>query len=174
MKLNPIVELTTLILITLLSTSLGATTPVQTEKKFIFHNEIVGVLVFEKFSNEQLLLTATLEKKHFVHALNKEGKCEKKDMMKVCGNHYVKENLEVTINGKIMTLNKASMQIERENIVVTYLIDFLDTEINQVEIKSDYMFKYNDHSLLKVIFELEGETRTFNIKNNRRSLIAKF
>lgn len=138
------------------------------------HNEIVGTFAIGQLPDNQLLLTAKVEKRHFVHALKKEGTCEMKDMIRVCGNEYLIENFQVEVNGRKMNLNQESLNTEKDYIIITYTIDLSDSKIEEIKVKSDYMFKYNDHSILRVIFELGNSTRSFNIKNRKRTIIAKF
>lgn len=159
----------------LFTSSLSATTYPITSKSYpIMHREIVGVFVFEQYSEELLLLTATIEKEHFVHALKKEGTCELKDMIRVCGNKYLLENFEVMINDQEVQLSQESLNIEKEAIILTYTIPIAKDNVKQIKISSDYMFEYNDHAMLKVIFELNGRTRNFRIKNTNRAITAKF
>lgn len=153
--------------------------PVQASKistpiPFVIHNEIVGTFAFEQLSDEYLLLNTKVEKKHFVHALKKEGECSSKDMMRICGNKYVEENFQVEVNGRKMILNQEDIIIEKDFVILTYTIKLLHPEIEKIKVTSDYMFKYNDHAILKVIFDLDEKRRSFSIKNRKRSIIAKF
>lgn len=140
----------------------------------LLHNELVGTFVFEKYADDLLLLTATVEKKQFVNVLKKEGSCELKDMMRVCGNQYLIQNFNVIINNQTVSLKEESLSIEKDFITLTYTIPISQQAIKQIKVTSDYMFKYNDHALLKVIFDMTGRPRIYNIKNKKRAIIAKF
>lgn len=138
------------------------------------HDEIIGTFIFEQYSTELLLLTANLEKRHFAHALEQEGKCTMKDMIRVCGNKYLLENFDILIDGQKPELVLESSSVNKDFIILTYNIPIPKKNIESIKVTSDYMFKYNDHSILKVIFEIYGPSRTFNIKDKKRTIRAKF
>lgn len=169
MKKNRSLFFTFIILLFFNKTSIYAS-----EKPLWIHNEVVGTFLFEQFSDDLLLLTAMVEKKHFTNALKKEGDCAPKDMMRVCGNKYLLENFEVSINSQEVQLKEESLSIEKDYVVMTYTIAIPKTTIKDIKVTSDYMFKYNAHSISKVVFELSGRPRVFNIKNKKRAIIAKF
>lgn len=153
--------------------------PIQASKfsspnPLFIHNEIVGTFAFEQLSDDYLLLNTKVEKKHFIHALKKEGDCSLKDMMRVCGNKYLEDNFQVEVNGRKMILNQEDIIIEKDFVILTYTIKLLNPKIDEIKVTGDYMFKYNDHAILKVIFDLGEKRRSFNIKNRRRTIIAKF
>lgn len=138
------------------------------------HNELVGTFVFTPLGDCSLLLTATVEKKHLTHALKSEGSCALRDMMKVCGNQYLTDNFQVSIDGEQVCLAEEEMLIGKDYVTLTYTIDLQDNQIEEIKVQGDYMFSYNDHSILRVVFDCQGPTRSFNIKNSRRSITAKF
>lgn len=140
----------------------------------IMHNEIVGTFSFEQLSDDYLLLNTKVEKKHFVHALKKEGTCSSKNMMRVCGNQYLKDHFQVEVNGRKMILHQEDIIIEKDFVILTYTIKLFTPKVKKIKVIGDYMFKYNDHSILKVIFDMNEERRTFSIKNRKRTIIAKF
>ena len=140
----------------------------------VLHNEVVGTFVFEQYSEKLLLLTAIVEKKHLTLALKMEGDCELQDMMRVCGNKYLQENFGVKVNDENVVLKQESLSVEKDMVTVAYTIPISKEAIKEIEVTSDYMFKYNDHSLLKVIFNMGGRIRNFNIKNKRRTITASF
>ncbi len=139
-----------------------------------FHDEIVASLFFTRFSKNELLLTARVEKRHFILALKKEGACAPKDMMRLCGNQYLLNNLEISINDRSVQLSEESLDIEKDYVNLTYTISLSEPVIKDIKVKTDYMFSYNDHSIIKVVFDMDGPTRSFNIKNKRRSITARF
>ncbi|MFK8009412.1 MAG: hypothetical protein AB8H03_23830 [Saprospiraceae bacterium] len=141
---------------------------------FIIHNEIVGTFAFEQLSDDYLLLNTKVEKKHFVHALKKEGTCSAKDMMLVCGNQYLIDHFQVEVNGRKMILHSEDLIIEKDFVILTYTIKLLSPKVEEIKVIGDYMFKYNDHAILKVIFDINEERRNFSIKNRKRTIIAKF
>ena len=153
--------------------------PIQASKtsslsSLLIHNEIVGIFAFEQLSDDYLLLNTKVEKKHFVHALKKEGDCSLKDMMQVCGNKYLEDNFQVEVNGRKMILNQEGIIVEKDFVILNYTIKLLNPKIDEIKVTGDYMFKYNDHAILKIIFDMGEERRSFSIKNRRRIIIAKF
>lgn len=140
----------------------------------MIHNEVVGIFSFEKLSDDYLLLNVKVEKKHFVHALKKEKNCSLKNMMRVCGSEYLKDNFQVEINDKEMILNQEEITIEKDFIHLTYTIKLVTSQINKIKVVGNYMFKYNDHAILKIVFDLNEKRRNFNLKNTRRTIIAEF
>ena len=132
------------------------------------HAETVANLSIE-YTEDGLIIIASLEKKHLTYALKKEAKCSPKDMIRVCTNKYVKENIKVSINGKAVLLTKVSQQLTKNNVVITYKVK-CEKLIKEVVIKSDYMIKYNDHSKVKVISKLTSENLSYSLSAKRKKI----
>ena len=98
MRKNKTLIFTVMVILTLIKMPVQALNGSIDNPVFI-HNEIVGTFAFEQLSDDYLLLNTKVEKKHFVHALKKEGRCSSKDMMKICGNKYLEDNFQVEVNG---------------------------------------------------------------------------
>jgi outer membrane protein assembly factor BamA len=132
------------------------------------HIETIANLEIEH-AEDGLTITARLEKHQLTYALKKEAKCHPKDMMRVCANKYVKDNIKVLINGKSVAITKVSQQLTKHNLTITYKVIFKET-IKKVAIKSDYMIKYNNHSKVRVISRLKAENKIYNLTAKRKQI----
>lgn len=132
------------------------------------HSETVANLSIEH-AEDGLTIIAALEKRHLTYALKKEAKCSPKDMLRVCANKYVAENIKVSINGKSVILTKVSQELTKNNVVITYKVKFEET-IKNIVIKSDYMIKYNDHSKVKIVSKLTSENLLYSLSATRKKI----
>lgn len=140
------------------------------EEPIYFHSEIVGTFVFEKYSDDLLLVTAILEKEHFIHVLKKEAECKPQEMINVCGNTHLTEHFSVIVNDQVVDFVQESIKIQKDLIVFTYSVPISPEPIKTVEVKSDYIFDYNDHAVLRVNFEISGQSRIFTLRDKRRKI----
>lgn len=138
------------------------------------HSELVGTLVFAQLDECRLLITAEVDKKHLAYALKQEGACEPQDMMRICGHQYLTDNVAVGINGTATDLLQEDMTIGKDYVTYRYTIALTDPAVEKIQVTGNYLFKYNDHSILRVIFDFKGPTRSFTIKDSKRSILAKF
>ena len=134
----------------------------------VAHIETVANLEIEH-AKDGLTITARLGKDYLTYALKKEAKCQPKDMLRVCANKYVKDNIKVFINGKSVAITKISQQLTKNNLIITYKIRFKET-IEKVAIKSNYMIKYNDHSKVRVISRLKAENKIYSLTAKRKQI----
>ena len=137
------------------------------------HSEVVGEIVFENFKNE-LYATARLDKRFLTGALMAEGDCAPRDMMSVCGDQYVRENISLYVNGKPVTFEKELMEIQKGYVIITYKVISPDEKITNIKVDSSYMFKYNDHAILRISFSIDNINTSYNIKTSRRQIEAFF
>lgn len=132
------------------------------------HAEWVANLTVEQTENG-LEVTAILEKKHLTYALNAEAKCSPKDMLSVCANQYFQDHISMSINGKKVKLAKESQQLTKSSLIIKYNIPFKEN-IKKVDIQSDYMIKYNDHSKVKVVSKLTSKIVTYSLSAKKKQI----
>ena len=138
------------------------------------HNELLGTFIFQRFSPTELLITAYVEKAHFTLALKTEGNCSRQEMMEVCGSQYILDHFNIHINEKEMQPQFQGLNIDRESITLSYSLQLSAEELSSIKIQSDYMLDYNSHAISRVVFDLDGSTRSYDLRKNKKSIIAKF
>ena len=97
------------------------------------HSETVANLSIE-YAENGLTITTALEKQHLTYMLKKEGKCEPKDMLRVCANEYVKEHINMIINDKNVSITNASRRLTRNSLIIIYKVKF-EEPIEKIMIK---------------------------------------
>ncbi len=132
------------------------------------HSEIVANIMVA-YAEEGLVLTASLEKKHLAFALKKEAKCQPKDMLRICASEYVQQHIKVAINDEVIELKKLDQQLTKSSLIITYLIK-CGAPIQSVNIQSDYMIQYNDHSKVKVISRLAEKDKSYSLSVKRKEI----
>lgn len=132
------------------------------------HIETVANLEIEH-AEDGLTITARLEKDYLAYALKKEAKCQPKDMMRICADKYVKDNIKVFINGKSVAITKLSQRFTKSSLVITYKVTYKKT-IEKVMVKSNYMIKYNDHAKVRVISRLKTENKIYSLTAKRKQI----
>ncbi len=140
------------------------------------HNELVGEILFETDGNK-VFITATLEKRHLALALKKEQDCAPQDMIKECGNKYIQEHFKLILDQKDQAIKYTSHSLDKQNITYRFEFDLKGKkpeDIQQIIVNSDYMVKHNDHAILRIIFNLDANVRTFNISNHRNKIICNY
>ena len=137
------------------------------------HNEVVGQIHFENYQNT-LSIKAILNKKHLTLALEKEGNCSLKDMLKVCGEKYFNKSICITVNNDSISLKSTDYQLEKEAVIFTYQIKLPSSEINSIGVNSNYMLSYNDHGIVKASFLINDITSSYNLSSTRKQIIAHF
>ncbi|OJJ20269.1 hypothetical protein BKI52_17535 [marine bacterium AO1-C] len=132
------------------------------------HDEVVGNLVF-KHQNNKLVITATLNKRLLVLALQKEGKCPPKHMMTNCATQYIQQNIQIWVNGQEIAYQKVDQQFQKHAMVYTFEAPFANP-IKNIQIDSSYLLKYNSHAIVKSLFLLHQQNRTFSLSHRRRRI----
>lgn len=136
------------------------------------HVEVVGNFEIIHYENE-ISVKAYLEKHHLTLALQSEGNCEPRDMLKVCGDQYLQSHFEMILNGKTAILEAKGMTIERDFIIYQFTCEAPE-KIEKIRINSTYMQSYNPHALVRIGFNVHEQERMFQIKLPRKSILAKF
>ena len=137
------------------------------------HTEIVADFYFETH-DDGLYVLAVLEKHHLTLALQSEGICAPQDMLAVCGDQYVKDNFQLTINGKAMTMDKEGMDVKREQIIYSYKVKEGPMKIEELSVNSTYMLKYNEHAFTRVAININDQQVQYNLRASRQTLTASF
>jgi hypothetical protein len=136
------------------------------------HNETMATIFIFQVGNT-VYVEASLEKRCLVYALQQEGGCSPENMMKVCGDKYVRENIIVSINGKEVVLEKVAMYSTRDFITIHYKVSNMNT-LASIGVKSSYMLKYNNHSRVKAVFDFNNNVSTYFLHESRKEILAKF
>ena len=144
---------------------LGISNPVNA------HSETIANLTVEH-AEGGLIITASLEKGILVHALRQEASCTPKDMLNICANEYVQKYIKVFINEQPMTLTKITQKLTQSSLIIKYHISFDKSKekLEKVEIKSDYLIKYNSHARLKVISKLLYKNVSYSLYAQRKTI----
>lgn len=132
------------------------------------HIETVAQLAIE-YAQEGLIVTASLEKNHLSHVLKKEGDCLPQDMLRVCADQYVQNNIQLMVNGKQVELAKQSQELTKESLIIAYKIDCI-APVQSIDIQSDYMIKYNDHAKVKVLSMLAEKNKVYSLSAKRKQI----
>ncbi len=138
------------------------------------HIELMGEFLFEKTPSGQLILSGKIDKSLLTKALKTEGNCAAKDMVQVCGNSYFKENFRISINGKMVNLEKVSIVIEKDFVSYSYKLDSEVSNPNSISVENDLIYSYNDHSQFKVLFNISDDVRYYSMRANKRSITVNF
>ena len=133
------------------------------------HNETVATLSFSN-ANDVIYLQVTVEKRHLVLALEKEGTCTPDKMFKVCGDTYFNDNILIFVNGQSLELDKQSVDVQKDFVIYNYKIKSYIGKLESVIVKSSYMLKYNDHSRTKLVFEEDDELTSYFLHINRSKI----
>lgn len=136
------------------------------------HTETVATYVVEKYNN-QYFIRATLNKRLLTTALKKEAECTPAEMISVCGKNYVLDHLEVKINGELKVLEKVSHEIQKNNVEILFKLKGDILKLHLLEIKSDYLFAYNNHGLIKVLLNFMDEPISYTLTPKRNQMKYK-
>lgn len=127
------------------------------------HNELLATFLVESYDG-QVYVKAIVEKRHITAALEQEGDCQPADMMSKCGEEYITEHLQLSINGVTVSLAQLSMDIEQENVTYLFKVKGEFPQVKKVALVSDYMFDYNEHAILRAVIGLGDEPKSYTLR----------
>lgn len=138
-------------------------------QKTMAHTEEVGQLKIDNFEN-QLFVTATLDKRALSYALMNEGDCSPKDMLSECGNDYFLSHVTIKVNGVLVSLGEISMILEKASVTFQYQLDGVFDNIQSIEVESDYMLQYAEHARLRVFLDVADFQKNYSMDQNRKKI----
>ncbi|EAY23889.1 DUF6702 family protein [Microscilla marina] len=159
----------TLIIFSLLLFTLPGHT---TSPDVLLHDEVVGKLVFEQ-RNNTLYITATFDKRLLALALKKEAKCSPQDMMNSCADEYIRQNIKIRINNQALPYHKTGQKFQKRHMVYAFEASFADN-IQEIQVTSTYLLKYNTHAIVKALFLLNQRNRSFSLNHRRKSIQVSY
>ena len=106
-------------------------------------------------------------------ALQAEADCPHATMMSVCADSYVRDNITVEVNGTPVTITKQQMQMAQSSVILVYEVKS-DEFVESIGVESSYMLRHNDHTILRVGFDMGEKPRLFTMSNSRTQIKADF
>lgn len=133
------------------------------------HTNTVGQLTLENFKNE-LYITASMDKRFLTLALMNEGDCSPKEMLSKCGDEYLKDHIQLIINGDGECLTFSAFNVQKDYVTFNYVVVIDEKNIEYIDLQSDYMLDYHEHSVLKVSINVKGHNKSYNMKSSRQKI----
>ncbi len=133
------------------------------------HNEVVAELRINNFKNE-LYVEVVVDKRMLTTALIMEADCTPSDMVKVCGGQYIKDHIWVSVNGQPVEFEQQSTQLYKTQVLYNFYLGDLGEDLKNIEVETDYMFKYHEHSIIKVKMSIEDTIKSYNLTANKRRI----
>jgi hypothetical protein len=136
------------------------------------HNEVVGEIEID-YAEGTITVIAMLEKRALTYGLKKEADCKPDEMMSLCAGEYFLQNLQLSLNGNPVELNKVDQRMEQHSMVITYQAT-VSGNTGKVDLLSTYLFRLNNHVLMNVRLSSDGNTKHYQLHAWNPSLTANF
>ncbi len=137
------------------------------------HSEMAGQLIFENFKNE-LYVKSIIDKRMLSLALMQEADCTPDQMISICGDEYLQEHIQITVNCQQVTYEKVSVTLEKNAVVYTYRMIKADEPIASVSVTSDFLLRYNEHAFVRTQFAIDNISKSFDLKASKKTIEANF
>lgn len=137
----------------------------------VFHSEVVAEVRFSNFENE-LFLEVVLDKRMLSTALIVEADCQPEEMLSVCGSDYFENHLHLKVNSNPVSIQEPEMELFKSQVMYRYYLGDLGQPVEKLEVESDYLFDYHEHSILKVKVGIYDTWKSYNLTDQRRKIQA--
>lgn len=134
-----------------------------------FHSNIVAHVLIDNYHND-LYAEIYVKKNLFTMALKKEENCEPQNMISVCGNSYIQKYLIMSLNGNPLVFENQSIEIEKDFVIYRYFLGSATETITKIEVESDYMLKYDNHSVTKLRIKINELEKHYSLKAERKKI----
>lgn len=134
-----------------------------------FHSLTVAQVLIDNYHND-LYAEVYLKKSMFTMALRKEAHCNPQEMISKCGNEYFQKHLRLKLNDRAMIFENQSIDIQKDFIIYRYFLGSAEEGIKKIEVESDYMLQYDDHSITKVRIKIDDLEKQYSLRNSLRKI----
>ena len=141
----------------------------NTPKTNIIHSNVVAHVLIDNYHND-LYAEVYFKKDLFTMALLQEESCAPENMVKVCGNSYAQQHINMTLNDEPLTFENQSVNIEKDYVIYRYFLGSSNGKIQKIEVESDYMLKYDDHSVTKLRIKIDELEKHYSLKAERKKI----
>ncbi len=139
------------------------------ETSLDLHSNIVAHVLIDNYHND-LYAEVYLQKSLLAQALKNEESCSPQEMLRVCGNSYFQKHLNLSLNGELVSFQNQSIDIERDFVIYRYHLQSGQDSINKIEVESDYMLQYDDHSVTKLRIKIDDLEKYYSLKAERKKI----
>ncbi len=146
--------------------SMGFSSP---ENALDMHSNVVAQVLIDNYHND-LYAEVYLEKSLLTMALKKEENCLPQEMLSICGNTYLQKHLSLSLNGSPLAFENQSQDIQKDFVIYRYFLGSAKEAINKIEVESDYMQKYNDHSVTKIRIKIDELEKHYSLRSEMQKI----
>ena len=133
------------------------------------HANVVAHVLIDNYHND-LYGEVYLEKVLFAKALREEADCVPSEMLSRCGPEYVAKYLKMSLNGEFVRFTQQSMDVQKDYIIYRFHLGKADPGISEVIVKTDYMFRYDDHAVIKLRIKIDEVEKHYNLNTSRKEI----
>ncbi|WP_299434442.1 hypothetical protein [uncultured Aquimarina sp.] len=137
------------------------------------HIETVATIDIHQNKN-YLSLEISMEDRYASYLLMYKGDCESQIGKGLKVHKVIDKEVNVMINGKMYKMELESTSKAKKMMKLHYIIKDVPKSIQSVKINSDMIVGTDDHAQIAVNFHLNHTLRTFKIKRDRKTIIAKY
>jgi hypothetical protein len=135
------------------------------------HSSIVGELRIDNFNNE-LYVEAVVDKHLLALALIREADCPADEMLEKCGGQYVADHVVMKVNDQVVTFQQQNFQVFKDQVLFSYYLGEMDEGFDSIEVESDYLLDYYEHSVFRVKVGVANTTKSYNLTSLKRKINA--
>lgn len=137
----------------------------------VFHSEVVGEVRIDNFKNE-LFVEVILDKRMLSTALIMEADCAPQEMLSLCGSEYFQNHTQLRVNSLPVTMQRPEMEVFKTQVLYRYYVGDFNQPFTTLEVESDYLFDYHEHSIIKVKVGVNDAAKSYNLSKQRTKIQA--
>ena len=94
-------------------------------------------------------------------------------MLSRCGPDYLRKVFHVTINNDVIAFETTEKVIEKDYIKY-FLTSKNYANLNSITVQTDYPFGDDSHSIQKVQFQINNQSKSYTLRREKKKIIAYF